>query len=173
MNPNHGPSQRVGCLQSVPLLFFWYCESIDNEFINFMTKSHENWGCAIFLLEYIFSAYNSFNVEKKNSNNVYSFKIWKQPKIFYWRVSHCMTWLAWGAIPWLCVWCRNTPLRQSVRCERHTLKQQSDWCKNSPMRQSDWCKNTPIRQSDSCDRRSLMNSLIRTSNISLCGEKNP
>ena len=46
-------------------IIFWYCESIDNEFINFMTKSHENWGCAIFLLEYIFSAYNSFNVEKK------------------------------------------------------------------------------------------------------------
>ena len=30
-----------------------------------MTKSHENWGCAIFLWAHIFSAYNSFNVEKK------------------------------------------------------------------------------------------------------------
>ena len=131
--------------------------------------------------------------KKKISDNGYSFEIWRQPKMFYWQLSHCMAWLAWGAIPWHCDWCKNTlmrhsdwckntPMRQSVLCERHirqrqsdwwknTPMRQSDWCKNTPMRQSDWCTNTPVRKSDLCKRHTLMSNLIRTGNIPLCGGK--
>ena len=123
MNPNHSPTRSTECLQSVPFFFFFfrYYKSIDNKF----TKCHDKVSgklrvCYISVGTHFLSIQQLKRWEKKISNNGYLFEIWRQPKMFYWQLSHCM---AWWAIPWHC-----------------------DWCKNTLMRHSDWCKNTPMRQ---------------------------